>query len=431
VIDTKLDAGYENVLMLLRQIGRDHLRPAGFEADRTGDPIPPDHPVFVTFNKMGFRFGLQGTGKRSNTPTSGDAPKEPSRAARTGVLAAEELAYWDQGASMSLPGPGLGGPPIAIKGTKEQRERYLKAPFRDPEKPAWGAYALTEPGAGSDVARIGATAEKVGNSWVLNGEKMFITNGARAEWVVAFASIDPSAGRAGQRAFIVEKGTPGFSVGRVEKKMGLTASETASLVFENCRIPSENLLGGEEATQGRGEGFKVAMATFDQTRPMVAAMSVGIGKCAWERAQAIAKEAFGSNPRSTREVLALDRLANARRQLDAARLLCWEAAWKLDHRKENTIEASMAKVYAPRASLYATEVAMDIAGLAGVTDELVEKCFRDVKIFDIFEGTGEVQRIVLARRLFGYPSRSQAANGSAARVASPNSSSASSAGASV
>ncbi len=412
MIDTQLDGGYENVVMLLRQIGRNHLRPAGLEADRAGAPIPPDHPVFVTFNRLGFRFGLQGTGKGSNRSNKS---KEPSRAGRTGVLAAEELAYWDQGATMSLPGPGLGGPPIALKGTKEQRERYLKGPFRDPEKPAWGAYALTEPGAGSDVARIGATAERDGSSWIINGEKMFITNGARAEWVVVFASVDPSAGRAGQRAFIVEKGTPGFSIGRVEKKMGLTASETASLVFENCRIPAENLLGGEEDGKQRSEGFKVAMATFDQTRPMVAAMSVGIGKCAWERAQEIAKDAFGRSPRSTYEVLALDRLANARRQLDAARLLCWQAAWKLDHRQENTVEASMAKVYAPRASLYAAEVAMDIAGLAGVTDELIEKSFRDVKIFDIFEGTGEVQRIVLARRLFGYPSRgrTRAPNGAA------------------
>ena len=146
------------------------------------------------------------------------------------------------------------------------------------------------------------------------------------------------------------------------------------------------------------------MKTFDMTRPAVAAMSVGIGRTAWDRAREVALEAFGRKPTSAREILLLDRLAQARRQLDAARLLCWRAAWKMDVGEPNTVEASMSKVYAPRAALFATSVAMDVVGLAGIrNDELVEKCYRDVKIFDIFEGTGEVQRIVLARRLFGYP----------------------------
>jgi acyl-CoA dehydrogenase len=200
---------------------------------------------------------------------------------------------------------------------------------------------------------------------------------------------------------VVEKGTPGFTVGRIEKKMGLTASETATVFFEGCRVPVENLLVGKS----KNAGFKAAMHTFDLTRPMVAAMGVGIGRCAWERAAEIARAAFGANPRSPLELRLLDRLAMARRRLDAARLLCWRAAWKMDHRLSNTIEASMAKVHAPPAAMMACTAAMDICGLAGVrNDELVEKCFRDVKVFDIFEGTGEVQRIVLARRLFGYPS---------------------------
>jgi acyl-CoA dehydrogenase len=187
----------------------------------------------------------------------------------------------------------------------------------------------------------------------------------------------------------------------IEKKMGLTASETAALYLEDCRIPAENLLGDSKA----GGGFKTAMKTMDLTRPMVAAMSVGIGRCAWERARDLAREAFGKKPSSPREGLILDRLAQARRRLDAARLLCWRAAWKMDHKEPNTIEASMAKVYAPRAGMEAATVAMDVCALVGAQDDpLVEKCFRDVKVFDIFEGTGEIQRIVLARRLFGYPS---------------------------
>ncbi len=391
MIDATLDTGFTNVLLMMRHVGKSLLRPAGLEAEALGEPLPEDHPVFVAFNRTGLRFGLRGTGKGS-----GDGP---SRVGRAAIIVAEELAYWDQGVMMSLPGPGLGGPPLRILGTPEQKKRFLDEPFSDPERPAWGAYATTESGAGSDVARIGTTARREGDHYVLDGDKMFITNGARAAWVIVFATVDPSLGRAGQRAFVVEKSTPGFGVGRIEKKMGLTASETASLFLDNCRVPAANMLGGDSKS-----GFKTAMATFDLSRPMVAAMAVGIGRCAWERAVEIAAAAFGSRPTATAEGLALQRLAEARRRLDAARLLCWRAAWKMDHRETNTLEASMAKVHAPPAGLFACEAAMDVTGLAGVQDRLIEKCFRDVKVFDIFEGTGEIQRIVLARRLFGYPS---------------------------
>jgi acyl-CoA dehydrogenase len=393
MIQTHLDAGYENVLRIIRHVGEHMLRPAGLAADRRGTPIPIDDPMFIEWNQTGLSFGAVGMGKNS----TGEGE---TRVNRSAVLAAEEMAFWDQGACMSLPGPGLGGPPIRILGNDEQKQRFLIDPFEDKNKPAWGAYATTESAAGSDVARIQTTAVEDGDHYVINGNKMFITNGGRASWVVVFATVDPSLGRAGQRAFVIEKGTPGFTVGRIEKKMGLTASETATLFFENCRVPKANVLG-----DGQGKsGFKAAMATFDITRPMVAVMAVGIGRCAWNRAAQIAREAFGANPTSPIEQAMLQRLARARQQLDAARLLCWRAAWKMDHRHPNTVEASMAKVYAPPAALNATKVAMDVCGLAGVrNDTLVEKCFRDVKVFDIFEGTGEVQRIVLARRLFGYP----------------------------
>jgi len=393
MIDTQLDAGYENVLRMIRYVGEHMLRPAGLAADRRGTPIPVDDPMFLEWNQTGLSFGAVGMGKNSQG-------EGVTRINRSAILAAEEMAYWDQGACMSLPGPGLGGPPIRILGTESQKQRFLIDPFEDKTKPAWGAYATTEAAAGSDVARIQTTAVEDGDHYIINGNKMFITNGGRASWVVVFATVDPSAGRAGQRAFVVEKGTPGFTVGRIEKKMGLTASETATLFFENCRVPKENVLGAGQDKSG----FKAAMATFDITRPMVAVMAVGIGRCAWNRAAEIAREAFGAQPTSPIEQAMLQRLAHARQRLDAARLLCWRAAWKMDHKQPNTIEASMAKVYAPPAALNATKVAMDVCGLAGVrNDTLVEKCFRDVKVFDIFEGTGEVQRIVLARRLFGYP----------------------------
>jgi len=393
VIDTTLDPGFTNVLMIIRHVGETLLRPAGLEADRSGKPIPEDHPMFAAFNRTGLSFGAVGTGRHSDK-------EGPSRVNRAAILAAEEMAYWCQGACMSLPGPGLGAPPIRILGTDDQKQRFLEAPFADKDKPAWGAYATTEAAAGSDVARIRTTARKEGDHYILDGNKMFITNGGRAAWVVVFATVDPEAGRAGQRAFVVEKGTPGFSIGRIEKKMGLTASETATLFFEDCRVPAANILGGDRDKSG----FKAAMSTFDITRPMVAAMAVGIGRSAWDRASEIARAAFGKHPSSPIEHKMLDRLAMSRRHLDAARMLCWRAAWQMDHKMTNTVEASMAKVHAPAAALLSTNVAMDVCGLAGVrNDELVEKAFRDVKVFDIFEGTGEVQRIVLARRLFGYP----------------------------
>jgi acyl-CoA dehydrogenase len=393
MIDTTLDAGFHNVLRMMRYVGQTMLRPAGLAAERRGGPIPVDDPMFVEFNRTGLTFGAVGIGQHS-------AKEGPSRINRSAILAAEEMAFWDQGACMSLPGAGLGGPPIRILGTDAQKERFLEAPFKDPLKPAWGAYATTEAAAGSDIARIRTTARKDGDHYILDGNKMFITNGGRASWVVIFATVDPDAGRAGQRAFIVEKGTPGFTLGRIEKKMGLTASETATLFLDDCRVPAENMLGN-----GAGKsGFKAAMATFDITRPMVAAMAVGIGRCAWNRAADVAREAFGPHPTSPMEHRVLDRLAQSRRRLDAARLLCWQAAWKMDHRMNNTIEASMSKVYSPAAALGAVTAAMDVVGLAGVRhDMLVEKCFRDIKVFDIFEGTGEIQRIILARRKFGYP----------------------------
>ena len=397
MIDTTLDPGLDNVRRMLGFFGEHQLRPAGLEADASGEPLPVDHPLFVAFNELGLSFGMINSGRKRGE--GGD--EGPSRNARTAIVAAEELAFWDQGATMSLPGPGLGGPPVNLLGTDEQKERFLKAPFKDKAVPAWGAYATTEPGAGSDVARIATTAVRDGDSYVLNGEKCFITNGARASWVVIFATVDPDAGRAGHRAFIVERGTPGFSVGRIEKKMGLTASETAGLVLNDCRIPASNLLGGEEGAKGKA-GFKVAMSTFDLTRPMVAVMAVGIGRTAWERAQEVAAQAFDRTRPSAREQVLLQDLAEARRRLDAARLLCWRAAWKMDHKMSNTIEASMAKVVAPPAGLHAARVAMDVVAAAGVPyDRLVDKCFRDLKVFDIFEGTGEVQRLVLARRLLG------------------------------
>jgi acyl-CoA dehydrogenase len=245
----------------------------------------------------------------------------------TSCIGAEELAWSDAALLLCLPGPGLGGPPVRGSGTPEQKERFFGV-FKDMSKGLkWGASGLTEPGAGSDVAGIRTSCRKEGNDWILNGRKCFITNGARASWTVIFATIDPTLGRAGHRAFVVEKGTPGFSVGRLEDKMGLRASETAELVLEECRVPGENLLGGEERYQSK-EGFLTAMKTFDNTRPLVAAMAIGIGRAAYDYACDFAKENYALARHTPRYASVADKLARVGRQLEAARLLTWRAMSK-------------------------------------------------------------------------------------------------------
>lgn len=292
---------------------------------------------------------------------------------------------------------GLGSHPIYLAGTEAQKQTWLPKVARGE---AVAAFALTEPEAGSDVAAIRTTCRKEGDHWVLNGTKLFITNGARASWNVVFATIDPALGRAGHRVFVVERGTPGFTVGRIMEKMGLRASETAELIFDECRVPAENLLGGEERYR-QGEGFRTAMQTFDGTRPMVAAMAVGIGRAAYEYTRDRLREELTLSRPIPRYGVIAERLSWMERELHAARLLVWQAASMADQRIPNSKEASMAKAYAGTVATRVCAAAVELLGAVGLRhDRWVEKWFRDIKVFDIFEGTGQVQRLVVARRLF-------------------------------
>lgn len=317
------------------------------------------------------------------------------------LLVTEELAWGDAALPLCMPGPGLGGPPVRGSGTEEQKQRYLGI-FEDmAESLKWGAYALTEPGAGSDVAGIRTSCRKEGRTWVLSGRKCYITNGARASWNVVFATVDPTLGRAGHRAFVVECGTPGFSVGRIEEKMGLRASETAELVFDDCRVPDDCLLGGEDSYASR-EGFMTAMKTFDNTRPIVAAMAIGIGRAAFEYARHFVKENYALARHVPRYSAIAERLARVGRDLEAARLVTWRAGWLADQGIANAKEASMAKALGGQAAIRACIEAIEICGVEGTLQkehQLLEKWFRDIKVYDIFEGTGQIQRIVIAKRL--------------------------------
>jgi acyl-CoA dehydrogenase len=387
----------------VRQLGRTHIRPLGLEADRLGRPVPPDHDYF----KLLLASGLgrtrwvppeQAAAAREARPASAKADKKaPAGAARAGILIAEEQAYWDRGVSSGTPGPGMSEPAILSMGSDDQKRRFL-GPFVNPEKPRWGAFAMTEPGAGSDVSAIRTSCVKDGVHWILNGEKSFSGNASRADWILVWATVDPALGRAGHRAFVVEKGTPGLGNFKIEKKMGIKGYESTSFTLQDCRVPAENLLGGEGHYASRA-GFKGAMKTFNAIRPLIAANAVGIGRSALDEALAFAREHDRLHDPRVR-----DRLERIARKLRMARLLTLRAGWLADCEAPNMVEASMCKALAPAVAYEAASLGMELLGsVGGRGDHLIEKLFRDVKAMDIVEGTGQIQRIVMARHLVNLP----------------------------
>jgi acyl-CoA dehydrogenase len=335
-------------------------------------------------------------------------------------MQAEELCYGDAGLYLRMPAPSLGGAAVLAAGTKEQRERFLTV-FAGDGHPVWGAMAITEPGAGSDSAAIQTTAardEQTGE-WVLDGTKIFCTAGAGAStveggFVVVWATVDRSAGRAGIKSFVVPAGTPGMKLVGVEKKLGIRASDTATLSFEGCRVPAANLLGSAEvkkrdSTGGSGDkGFKGARATCDATRPIVAAMAIGVGRASLEFTRAELERQgvplrYDAPPR---ELGAAERdLIEMEAELQAARLLCWRAAWMMNRSKANSLEASMAKAKAGLVVTRITQKAVALLGPEGYsTRNLVEKWMRDAKINDIYEGTQQINQLIIARRILEYSS---------------------------
>jgi acyl-CoA dehydrogenase len=391
----ELGSDVEALLDRARELGQRYLRPLGIEADRNRAPVPPEHPFFQLAWQMGLGQPLGADEASAKSPG-------PRIGARRGVLLAEEMSYWDRGMSVAMPGLGLGGPPLLSMGTREQKERFL-APFQDRTRPHWAAFGMTEPGAGSDVAGIQTAAVRDDDSWILNGAKTFISNSMRADWIVVWATVDRSLGRAGHRAFIVERGTQGLEDMRYEHKMGLIAYESSSFSLRDCRVPAFNLLGGEEHYAGRA-GFKGAMKSFNATRPAIAVMAIGIARAAYDSARVYARDRFALDRPLPRHQRIREKLARMARKIEAGRLLCWRAAWLADLEQPNEIEASMAKAFCPAIAQEAASLAVEILGEVGVrADGYVEKLYRDVKAMDIVEGTGQIQRIVIARRLLGMP----------------------------
>ena len=403
MIEFKQSSAIEGVQQMTHAVAEAMMRPISRQYDEHEHEKPWDFINQMWGASKGTSFG----GGRDGKGAKGEPPKASEQNLRM-CITIEELSWGDAGLYLSIPNPGLGGAAVAAAGTAEQKERFL-ARFAGDE-PKWAAMAITEPGCGSDTAAVQTTAVRDGDSWVLNGEKIFVTSGLMAAqesegFVVVWATVDKSAGRAGIKAFVVEAGTPGMKVTKLEKKLGIRVSDTASIVFTDCRIPLTNILGSPEVPKTT-EGFKGVMATFDATRPLVAASAIGVARAALE----FVKEQLSQQGLEIRYGVAPSKLTAVERdimdmetQLHAARLLTWRAARMMDNGVRNNLEASMAKAKAGLVVTQVTQKAVELMGPLGYSRRfLVEKWMRDGKINDIFEGTQQINTLIVARRILGY-----------------------------
>jgi acyl-CoA dehydrogenase len=314
------------------------------------------------------------------------------------LLNALEISWGDIALLLSVPRQGLGNAAISGVATDEQLERLGKN--------VWAAMAITEPSFGSDSAAVSTTAVLDGDEYVINGEKIFVTAGSRATHIVVWATLDKSKGRAAIKSFIVPREHPGVTVERLERKLGIKASDTAVIRFDNARIPKENLLGDPEIHVEKG--FAGVMETFDNTRPIVAAMAVGVARAALEELRTILTEAgveISYDKPAHAQSAAAAEVLRMEADWEAGYLLTVRSAWQADNAIPNSKEASMGKAKAARVASDITLKAVELAGTAGYSEQtLLEKWARDSKILDIFEGTQQIQQLVVARRLLGLSS---------------------------
>src|SRR6476661_741053 len=338
-----------------------------------------------------------------------------------GVITSEELHWGCAGIALAIQGSGLAAAGIAASGTPEQIAQWVPECFGTDDEIKLGAYAVTEPQAGSDVKSLKSTAKLDGDEWVLNGTKVFITNGGIADVHVVVATVDPELGHRGQASFVIPKGTPGIEQGKKESKLGIRASHTAEVILEDCRIPQDNLLGGmeklerklERARSGESSGrASNALATFELTRPIVGASGLGIAQAAYEWTLSYLDNGGSADPigeyldeSSTAGKPPLQRQGNQQRiadvatEIEAARLLIQRASWMGRNGIPMTGgQGSMSKLKGGDVAMWATRTCMDLVGpYAQTTDCPLEKWFRDAKIYQLFEGTAEIQRLVISR----------------------------------
>jgi acyl-CoA dehydrogenase len=377
------------------QVAKHVFRPISRKYDRAEHDYPKELDLLAALmDGLNAGGGQKGTG--IDTLQQGQGPDEGVRngANMSTCLGMTELCWGDVGLALSIPRQGLGNAAISAVAKAEQKKRF---------KGLWAAMAITEPGAGSDSANIRTTARLDGDDWVLDGEKIYVTAGSRADAVVVWATLDRNLGRAAIKSFVVPRATPGMEVVRLDKKMGIRASDTASITLTDCRIPKENLLGSADIDTKKG--FSGVMQTFDNTRPVVAAMGVGVARAALEHArELLAGEGIDIRYRgplfAKRAVEA--ELIRMEAEWEAGRLLMLKAAWMADNGIPNSTEASMSKAKAARVANEITLRCVELCGGLGYSEErLLEKWARDSKIIDIFEGTQQIQLLIIARRLLG------------------------------
>jgi acyl-CoA dehydrogenase len=391
------------------QLAMNMLRPISRKYDRAEHEYPQELDLLAAIidgvSESGASNGAGASGVRREDSESrvgegsGGEPTVKNGTNLASVMGIAEMCWGDVALLLSLPRQGLGNSAIASVANDEQLERF---------KGKWAAMAITEPEAGSDSAAIRTTAvldEETGE-YVLNGEKIYVTSGERADLVVVWATLDRSKGRAAIKSFVVERSNPGLKLDRLEHKLGIRASDTAAFILDDCRVPKENLLGNPEIDVK--QGFAGVMQTFDNTRPLVAAMAVGLTRACLEETKRLLGEAgvevdwdrpAQSQPAAAAEFLAMEA------DYESARLLTLAAAWMADNSKPNSLEASMAKAKAGRTCVDVALRCVRLCGSLGLSEELLlEKWARDGKILDLFEGTQQIQLLIIARQLLGKTS---------------------------
>ncbi|CAN5585594.1 acyl-CoA dehydrogenase family protein [soil metagenome] len=381
------------------QVAKEVLRPISRKYDVAEHEYPKELDMLAALiDGMNDSGGTSGAGaagvKRSKDDDAGGNRNGSNMSTLLGVI---EMCWGDVGLLLSMPGQGLGNSAIAAVADDEQLELYGGR---------WAAMAITEPEAGSDSAAIRTTAELDGDEYVLNGEKIYVTSGERAELVVVWATLDRSQGRPAIKSFVVERSNPGMILDRLEHKLGIRASDTAAFRLEDCRVPKEALLGTPEIDAKRG--FAGVMQTFDNTRPLVAGMAIGVARACLEHTKEKLSEAgieIDYDKPPTLQTAAASKYLEMEADWEAARLLTLQAAWMADNSRPNSVQASMAKAKAGRTGVEIAMACIELCGAAGYSeDELLEKWARDAKILDIFEGTQQIQLLIIARQLLGKSS---------------------------
>jgi acyl-CoA dehydrogenase len=381
------------------QVATEVFRPISRKYDAAEHAYPKELDMLASLidgMNDASEHGASGAAGVRRANGDGDSTENRNGTNLSTVLGIIELCWGDVGLLLTMPRQGLGNSAIASVATEEQLEHYGGK---------WAAMAITEPEAGSDSAAIRTTAELDGDEYVLNGEKIFVTSGDRADLIVVWASLDRSKGRAAIKSFIVERDNPGLKLDRLEHKLGIRASDTANFTLQDCRVPKEALLGDPEVKE---KGFAGVMETFDNTRPLVAGMACGVARASLEETRTQLAEAGVEVDYSTPALsqhAAAARFLEMEADYEAALLLTLHAAWMADNNKPNSLQASIAKAKAGRTCVDVALGCVELCGSVGYGEnELLEKWARDAKILDIFEGTQQIQLLIVARQLLGKSS---------------------------